>query len=138
MSISLKVIFQKNGGNILKRLLRAKRDSDVGSTSPHWLAFGKWSESENDFVLAHSLWGNPKVTHYFSSNGYTDEQIRVRLADEISNQKNFGVQYWPIFYLESGDFVGCCGLRPKAIEESDVNYSSTGVFEFGVHLRPGF
>ena len=40
----------------------------------------------------------------------------------------YGMQYWPIFELASGDLIGCCGLRP---------YNDT-VYEIGFHLRPEF
>ncbi|MFN8769411.1 MAG: GNAT family N-acetyltransferase [Neisseriaceae bacterium] len=41
----------------------------------------------------------------------------------------YEVQYWPIF-TKAGDFVGCCGLRPKDV--------TLGIYEFGVHLLPKF
>jgi len=43
------------------------------------------------------------------------------------------VQYWPIFLLDSGEFVGCCGLRPyPSTEPVEI------VYELGFHLRPQF
>ena len=38
------------------------------------------------------------------------------------------MQYWPLFQLDSGTFVGCCGLRPWRPAE--------GMPEFGLQLRP--
>lgn len=40
------------------------------------------------------------------------------------------MQYWPIFYLETGNFIGCCGLRPYSRED--------GIYELGFHLRPEY
>lgn len=93
------------------------------------LGFGYWQPG--DTPLAQSLWGDAEVTRYISANGqFTPQQVSARLAQEIQNDTQYGVQYWPVFLLQSGDFVGCCGLRPYAKE--------AGVYELGFHLRPGF
>lgn len=91
------------------------------------LGFSKWTLA--DEALARELWGNEKVTQYICARGrFTESEVRVRLAAEIENQETYGVQYWPLFALGTGDFVGCCGLRPY--EE--------GVYEIGFHLRPEY
>ena len=51
-----------------------------------------------------------------------------RLNREIDNNKEFSVQYCPIFELTSNELVGCCGLRPYAKNE----------YEIGFHLCPKF
>lgn len=43
-------------------------------------------------------------------------------------QRDYGIQYWPAFRLDSGEFIGCCGLRPYRPAER--------VPEFGIQLRP--
>jgi len=58
------------------------------------------------------------------------DQVRVRLAQETTTQRDHGVQYWPIFLLDTGEHVGCCGLRPRDAEH--------GVYELGVHIRPRY
>jgi RimJ/RimL family protein N-acetyltransferase len=41
-------------------------------------------------------------------------------------QQELGIQYWPIFLLESDEHVGCCGLRPHD--------AANRVYELGVHI----
>lgn len=53
-----------------------------------------------------------------------------RLELEISNNEQFSIQYWPIFELETGELIGCCGIRPFK-EEAHT-------FELGCHLRKKF
>ncbi|SHK21605.1 Protein N-acetyltransferase, RimJ/RimL family [Anaerocolumna jejuensis DSM 15929] len=93
------------------------------------IGFSKWTEK--DIELARSLWGEKNVTRYLCASGtFTEEEIKTRLGLEIENQKKFGVQYWPVFELATGDFIGCCGLRPYKLEE--------GIFEIGFHLKERF
>ena len=90
------------------------------------LGFSNWSE--NDLSLAVSLWGEAEVTKYICANGtFTHEEIKHRLHTEISNFEKYGVQYFPFFSLESGDLIGCCGLRPYQ--------EKTDVYELGFHLK---
>ena len=75
------------------------------------------------------LWGDPELTK--STGGpFTAQQVRERLEQEIDNHAKCGVQYWPIFLLENGEHVGCCGLRPHKPDEL--------VYELGFHLRVAF
>ena len=93
------------------------------------LGFSVWTEK--DITLAKELWGDPQVSKYICAAGiFTEEEIEARLALECENGKTHGIQYWPIFDLESGRHVGCCGLRPVAGEK--------GAFGLGFHLRPAF
>ncbi len=94
------------------------------------LGFSVWTEDDED--LAKALWGDPEVTRFISANGsFNRQQIKARLALEIDNQRRFGMQYWPIFELESGRFAGVCGLRPH---RPSINME----LEIGCHLRPEF
>jgi len=91
------------------------------------LSFRCWSEE--DFPLAMSLWTDPDVMRYMG--GPMDEDgVRARLKVEMDRQARLGVQYWPIFLRESGDFAGCAGLRPFHDEER--------VWEVGVHIRRSY
>lgn len=74
-----------------------------------------------------ALWGDIRVTSLIGGP-FSEQQVRQRLAKEIALQNEHGVQYWPVFLLLDGDFVGCCGLRPYRSEE--------GIYELGFHLRP--
>ena len=90
------------------------------------LGFRWWSE--DDFDLAWRLWGDPDVTKLIDARGaLTKEQVRQRLLREIATAESHGIQYWPIFLLESDEHVGCCGLRPYD--------PSSGIPEMGVHIR---
>ena len=88
------------------------------------LGFRPWTEADLD--LAIGLWGDENVTHFIGGPFSTD-QIQERLAREMANLHTYRVQYWPIFLLDRGEFVGCCGLRSYRDERS--------VYEIGFHLR---
>lgn len=91
------------------------------------MGFSHWRAG--DIRLAETLWGNPQVTKYICASGvFTKADILKRLETEIKNSEEYGVQYWPVFELVSGDLVGCCGLRPHGQNE----------YEIGFHLRPEY
>ncbi len=81
-------------------------------------------------MLAQRLWGNPAVTRLLHARGvFSPEEIEQRLQAELAWQQEYGMQYWPLFRLDSGEFLGCCGLRP---------YRPAGqIPEFGIQLLPG-
>jgi [ribosomal protein S5]-alanine N-acetyltransferase len=89
------------------------------------LGFRWWAS--DDTALARALWTDPAVTRWIGGP-WTAEQADTRLAREIAIGRSEGVEYWPISLLETGDHVGCCGLRPYQ--------PANGVLEVGVHLRP--
>jgi RimJ/RimL family protein N-acetyltransferase len=90
------------------------------------IGFSRWKEE--DLNLASLLWGEGDVTRFICAAGkFTLEDIRNRLNAEIQNGKTYGVQYWPIFELETEELIGCCGVRPYG--------SKTNAFEIGFHLR---
>ena len=91
------------------------------------LGFSTWTQA--DWPLAFELWGNPEVTT-LTGGPFTPEQVRQRLAREIINQAEHGVQYWPIFLEETGEHVGCCGLQPRKPAEA--------IYELGFQLRVAF
>ncbi len=90
------------------------------------IGFSMWTKE--DAALAFSLWGEGGVTRYLCATGrFSEQDVKKRLALEIENGTRFGIQYWPIFSMEDGTFLGCCGLRPHDIEK--------GIYELGFHLR---
>jgi RimJ/RimL family protein N-acetyltransferase len=108
-------------------------DADGGpalAPGPYFLTseragFRAWTA--DDLPLALALWGDPAVTRLIDARGRLDAaQVRERLLKEIATREAHGVQYWPAFLLDGGDFLGCCGLRPYKPEE--------GMYELGVHL----
>ncbi|HUJ33538.1 MAG TPA: GNAT family N-acetyltransferase, partial [Candidatus Acidoferrum sp.] len=91
------------------------------------LGFRCWRD--DDLALAMELWGDPEVTALIGGP-FSEETVRARLAKEIAQMREYGMQYWPIFLLDGGEHVGCAGLRPYRVEER--------VFELGFHLRRAF
>lgn len=90
------------------------------------LGFRTWQETDREPAMG--LWGDPLVTRLIDARGaLTSEQVQERLLKEIANQRQYGVQYWPIFLQASGEHVGCCGLRPRDLPAR--------IYEFGVHIR---
>ena len=87
------------------------------------LVFRRWSEA--DAALAEALWCDPEVTRFFGGP-MTREQAHARLQVECERHRCVGIQYWPIFLRESGEFAGCAGLRPWS-KDPDV-------IEAGVNL----
>jgi ribosomal-protein-alanine N-acetyltransferase len=93
------------------------------------LGFRTWEEG--DLELAVALWGHPEVARFIHAGGPPSRAaIAERLARERLTQAELGYQYWPIFLLEAGQFVGCCGLRPYRVDEQ--------ILELGTHIHPTF
>jgi RimJ/RimL family protein N-acetyltransferase len=97
------------------------------------LAFRCWNA--RDESLAVDLWCNPQVTALIGGP-WAREVALERLASEIEQQNQHGMQYWPVFLRAEGSLradgrhAGCGGLRPYE--------SSQGIYEMGVHLFPEF
>ena len=90
------------------------------------LGFRSWEEKDLDLALG--LWGDEQVTHLIDARGkLSEQQVRNKLQKEILMEKSQGIQYWPIFLLQTGEHVGCCGLRPYPEAES--------ILEIGFHIR---
>ena len=90
------------------------------------LVFRAWRERNDDLPLAMMLWGDRQVAALVGGP-FTIDQVRERLAAELTNQREHGIAYWPIG-LHDGTAVGCCGLKPRA--------PSLRVFELGFYLAP--
>ena len=90
------------------------------------LGFRCWCE--DDLAIAIELWGDYEVTKFFDARGkWSPDEIQERLAKEIRTAKEYGVQSWPIFFLETDGHVGCCGLRPHDLPQR--------IYEIGFHIR---
>jgi [ribosomal protein S5]-alanine N-acetyltransferase len=85
------------------------------------LRFRSWAAG--DAELAESLWCDPEVTRYFGG-AMTREEAQERLRAERERESSLGVQYWPMFLRETGEFAGCAGLRPSS---KDPNTMEAGV-----------
>jgi hypothetical protein len=73
------------------------------------LEFRRWRRSDSD--LAAQLWSDPLVMR-FLGGAYDAAKLAARLELEIANGTAYGVQYWPLFLKDGGEFAGCCGLKP--------------------------
>ena len=89
------------------------------------LRFRCWREE--DLPLALALWSDAEVTALIGGP-FTPEMVEARLSKEIAQMQKCSLQYWPVFLLESGQHVGCAGLRPYR----------DGVYELGVHFHREF
>jgi [ribosomal protein S5]-alanine N-acetyltransferase len=81
------------------------------------LTFRSWTDK--DTALAEALWGDPEVTHYFGG-AMTREQAHDRLHTERERERCLGIQYWPMFVRETGEFAGCAGLRPWQMDPETI------------------
>jgi len=92
------------------------------------LTFRTWADQ--DSPLARALWCDQEVTHYFGG-AMTPQEADARLAGERERESRLGMQYWPMFLRETGEFAGCAGLRPWSVDPEKI--------EAGVHLmRPAW
>lgn len=93
------------------------------------LGLSIWNEA--DFDKALELWGNPNVTKFITATGnMSRDEVSQRLNKEITTYKTYKVQYWPVYLLETNEFVGCCGLRPYNLDDN--------IYEIGIHLKEEF
>ena len=74
------------------------------------LGFGYWREEDLD--LAWGLFGDQEITA-FVGGPFSREQVAARVRSEMVSQARIGAQYWPLFLLSNGEFVGCCGLKSR-------------------------
>ena len=104
----------------------ATADTDTYFVITDRLGFRFWTEADLD--LARGLWGDPRVTEFIPATGrLSDADIKARLDAEMLCGQTHGIQYWPIFSRETGDHLGCCGLRPYKTQPY--------ILEIGFHIR---
>ena len=96
------------------------------------LRFAWWKDI--DPAHAHTLWSNEAVTRLIGGPWSADKIDSERLPHQHRMGRHHGVQYWPLFMRDGGDFVGCCGLRRS------FGTSTTGLMdlELGFHLLEQF
>jgi [ribosomal protein S5]-alanine N-acetyltransferase len=91
------------------------------------LGFRLWTNAA--LPLAIALWGDPQATRLIGGP-FSDTHIQDRVAREIVTMQAHRVQFWPVFLLDGGDFIGCCGFRPRKLEER--------IFELGYAFLPRY
>ncbi len=89
------------------------------------LAISTWSDE--DVEVAQRLWGDPKVMEFIDVRGGLNHvQAKEKLQQEIDRQNEFGVQYWKVIFKDTGEAIGCCGLRPYDLPSR--------FYEIGFHI----
>jgi RimJ/RimL family protein N-acetyltransferase len=102
------------------------KSKEAGFLKTSRLIFRTWLETDLEFAMG--LWGDLRVTKFIDARGeLLEDDVRNRLFQEINSEKNYGVQYWPIFLRSTNDHIGCCGLRAYDLLHN--------VFEIGFHIR---
>jgi len=91
------------------------------------IGFRTWSMDDMD--LAIELWSDPEVTKFIGGSSSTFH-AHGRMLTERSILRRYNMQYWPIFLLETGEFIGCCGLHPYQPTER--------IYEIGFHIKSSF
>jgi RimJ/RimL family protein N-acetyltransferase len=79
-----------------------------------------------DLEDACRLWSDPAVMALLGG-AWSRAQVEARLAREKASQEQYGVQYWKLIDNDTGEMVGCCGIKPN-----DLNGEI--IFETGFHL----
>jgi [ribosomal protein S5]-alanine N-acetyltransferase len=75
-----------------------------------------------DLPDARRLWGDPLVTQYIDARERLDDaQVAQKLETELTR-----VQYWKVILKQSGETIGCCGLRPRDVGRH--------IYEIGFHI----
>jgi len=93
------------------------------------LGFRSWREQ--DLSLAIVLWGDPEVTKLIDARPkLSDEDVKQLLEKQIAIERENRIQYWPMFLLEDGEHIGCCGIRPYDPPQR--------IYELGVHIRSNY
>ncbi len=91
------------------------------------LGFRTWRTE--DLPLATAIWGDLEVTR-LNGGPFDPSYPATRLASEIANFAAHRYQYWPIFWRETGDHVGCCGLQPRD--------TGARIYELGYYVTPPY
>jgi len=100
----------------------AVKNDDIYFLKTARLGFRTWSEE--DLESAFEIWGDDEVSKLVGGP-FSRNQVHERLLKEIRNQASYKIQYWPIFLLETGEHIGCCGLKPY---DAEKNILETGFY----------
>ncbi|MGE5627549.1 MAG: GNAT family N-acetyltransferase [Solirubrobacterales bacterium] len=93
------------------------------------LGFSIWDEKDTRDAI--EIWCSKAVTKYITATGeMSKEQALQRLKKEIDTYNSISIQYWPVYLIETGENIGCCGVRPYNQENH--------ILEMGVHLKEQF
>lgn len=101
------------------------------------LGLSRWTME--DLPLARRLWADADVMRLLGGP-LSESAVEARLSLEISLDREYGLQYWPLFQREAtaecaaGEFIGCAGLRPFPYPHPQDAHT----YELGAHLLPAY
>jgi [ribosomal protein S5]-alanine N-acetyltransferase len=85
------------------------------------LLFRTWTADDVDHAC--KLWGDPEVMKFIDARGgLARDMVEKRMHEEIAR---VDLQYWMVFDRASGDFIGCCGLKPwtwSAVAGTEIGF----------------
>jgi len=81
---------------------------------------------EDDFEPLFALWSDPRVQRWIGP--HTREEVKVELSFHITHHARHGWSLLAVEELDSGRFIGDCGLQPLALSGPEV--------ELGYDLHP--
>ncbi|MCD6013703.1 MAG: N-acetyltransferase [Flavipsychrobacter sp.] len=88
------------------------------------IGFREWNLGDIEHAM--TIWQDEEVTKY-TGGPLSVTKIHNRLITENRLLRLYNVQYWPIFLKSTGEFIGCCGLRPYSTGEK--------IFEIGFYIK---
>ncbi len=101
------------------------------------LGLSRWAIG--DLPLARGLWADAAVMRLLGG-ALSEPAVEARLNLEIALDREYSVQYWPLFQRDgaaehqAGEFIGCAGLRPFPYPDPQDPHS----YELGAHLLPAY
>src|SRR3954467_8483291 len=93
------------------------------------IGFSIWQDNMDHVNYALGLWCNEEVSKYLSTQTFTNQQVKGRLIQEIKNYEQYKIQYFPLFLLDTNEFIGVCGIRNASYEDNKET-----VHEMGFHI----
>jgi RimJ/RimL family protein N-acetyltransferase len=75
-----------------------------------------------DLEDLYEIWGDPRVERWIGP--HSREAVRVELGFHVAHQAEHGWSLWALEALDTGRFVGDCGLQPLALvgPETELGY----------------
>lgn len=89
------------------------------------IGFREWNLGDIDHAI--DIWQNAEATKH-TGGPLSVTKIHNRIITENRLLRLYNVQFWPMFLKDTGEFVGCCGLRPYKISDK--------IYELGVFIKP--
>jgi [ribosomal protein S5]-alanine N-acetyltransferase len=100
--------------------------------SNYWLrtpriGFGLWTDTDQQ--LAREIYGDDELTALIGGP-FAEADVLARVHTQVANQREHGVQHWPVHLLATDENIGICGFRPYT--------NADDVLELGFIFRKPF